>query len=52
MPVKEVKGTFEIEDALRTKTPLGFTVIYFFEEGTPVHQVLSPIYEEISRYPH
>eukprot|EP01116_Phalansterium_solitarium_P001646 TRINITY_DN11460_c0_g1_i1.p2 TRINITY_DN11460_c0_g1~~TRINITY_DN11460_c0_g1_i1.p2 ORF type:complete len:117 (-),score=11.19 TRINITY_DN11460_c0_g1_i1:41-391(-) len=49
MPVKGVRNESELEDALRTKTPLGYVVIYFFQDATGTHNVLSPVYEDISR---
>jgi len=49
MPVKELHSSIEIDGAIVTKAPLGYVVIYFFEDGSNVHNVLAPIFEEISR---
>lgn len=49
MVVKELNGSVALSDASLTKAPLGFVIIYFYQKGTPVHDILTPIYEEISR---
>jgi len=49
MPVKSLRSGSDLLDALNTKAPLGYVVVYVFEDGTPVHKILSLVFEEVSR---
>eukprot|EP00695_Tsukubamonas_globosa_P002231 TRINITY_DN3339_c0_g1_i1.p1 TRINITY_DN3339_c0_g1~~TRINITY_DN3339_c0_g1_i1.p1 ORF type:complete len:119 (+),score=7.07 TRINITY_DN3339_c0_g1_i1:92-448(+) len=48
MPFKRLRSQADITSSLKEPC-LGKIVCYFFEEVTPVHSVLAPLYEEITR---
>ncbi|KAL6064485.1 hypothetical protein QOT17_010882 [Balamuthia mandrillaris] len=48
MVVKEAKE-FELYDLIKDASPLHPVLVYFYEDGAPLHFSLAPVFEQIAR---
>ncbi|KAL9650286.1 hypothetical protein ABK040_014940 [Willaertia magna] len=50
MPIRQLSSPLDLSNVFSEQSPMGFTVVYIFEEMAPYHEsILKPTFELISR---